>query len=464
MKSIQINKIIILASILVLSACDSSKTSSPGPKIPSPKDNGDPLVSMGRDLFFKETFNGNGRTCGTCHRAENNLTIDKAFIATLPKKDPLFVAEFVPALKENFENPKLMREFGLILENQDGFDDLANNFNMRGVPHVFAQGISIDSPDGPHTGWSGDGAPGDGSLRSFSTGAVIQHFTKTTQRRSGIDFRLPTEKELDALEAFQLTLGRQKELQLPLPLKNAFALRGQELFQNEGRCAGCHANAGANTGFGVVGNLNFNTGVENLPDQPADLSGELNPEDDGAGNPGNGAFNTPSLVEAADTPPFFHNNAVESLEAAVAFYNNDAFANSPAGQRLANTPGGRINLDATQIDAIAAFLRVINTLDNIREVNTMLTAVARNEYLSGEHPRDLVGRVGFDIDDAIMVLSSVGLHPKSVENLQDAKLLVSKAVDTPSSRIKLAKRAIKKWIKPRLILSSDSNAIRKRNY
>ena len=445
MKRFRLNPFILLSGVLLLAACDSPTTppTSPGGP-PPPTDPGDPVVSKGRELFFNETFNGNGRTCGTCHRAENNLTIDPAFIATLPKKDPLFVAEFVPSLKENFENPKLMREYGLILENQDGFNDLANNFNMRSVPHVFAQKVSIDSPQGPHTGWSGDGAPGDRSLRSFAMGAVIQHFTKTTQRREGIDFRLPTKKELKALEAFQLTLGRQTDLQLPLPLKNVVVLRGQELFQNEGRCSGCHANAGANAAFGAGGNLNFNTGVEDLPDQSADLSGELNPPDDGAGNPGNGNFNTPSLVEAADTPPFFHNNSVETLEAAVAFYNGDSFANSPAGQFINNSPGGRINLDATQIGAIAAFLRVINALDNIREVNAMLGAVTRNEYLSGEHPQDLINRVKYDIDDTIMVLSGAGLHPEAVATLQKARSLTVKAADKPSSRISLAKQATNK--------------------
>ncbi len=107
------------------------------------------LIERGRLIFFNETFNGNGRTCGTCHRAENNMTLDPAFIATLPDNDPLFVAEFNPALKENFENPRLMREFGLILENQDGLDRPADNFNMRGVPHVLAQRTSIASAAGP---------------------------------------------------------------------------------------------------------------------------------------------------------------------------------------------------------------------------------------------------------------------------------------------------------------------------
>src|SRR6185436_17435681 len=82
----------------------------------------DPLVRRGAQLFFKETFGGNGRTCGTCHRADNNLTIDPAFIATLPSSDPLFVAETNPALAK-LENPTLLRTRGLILENVDGFED-----------------------------------------------------------------------------------------------------------------------------------------------------------------------------------------------------------------------------------------------------------------------------------------------------------------------------------------------------
>ena len=34
------------------------------------------LVTQGEDIFFNETFDGNGRTCGTCHPATNNVTID----------------------------------------------------------------------------------------------------------------------------------------------------------------------------------------------------------------------------------------------------------------------------------------------------------------------------------------------------------------------------------------------------
>src|SRR5207249_736738 len=234
------------------------------------------LIAKGKNLFFNETFKGNGRTCGTCHRAEANLSINPAFIATLPPNDPLFVAEFNPDLKKNFENPKLMRQFALILENLDGFEDLEKQFVMRGVPHVLSLRTSVNSPQGPRTGWSGDGAPGDGSLRAGAT---------------------------------------------------------------------------ANLGGGNIGNANFNTGVETLPDQPADLTGELVPPDDGFGKPGDGTFNTPPLVEAADTGPFFHNNAIETIEGAVAFYDGESFNNSPAGHTLAaaDPEGVGIELDGTQI-------------------------------------------------------------------------------------------------------------------
>ena len=61
---------------------------------------GSDLVEQGRELFFNETFEGNGRTCGTCHRAENNFTIDPAFIATLPgaRELPLYYQTIAPLL------------------------------------------------------------------------------------------------------------------------------------------------------------------------------------------------------------------------------------------------------------------------------------------------------------------------------------------------------------------------------
>ncbi len=407
------------------------------------------LIVEGREIFFNETFDGNGRTCGTCHRAENNFTIDAAFIATLPDDDALFVAEFQPDLGANFENPRLMRQFGLILENLDGFSDLENVFTQRGVPHTLGLRASVDSPAGPRTGWSGDGAPLDGSLRAFSVGAVIQHFTLTLNRVPGVDFRLPTEEELDALEAFQFALGRQQDLNLPLELKGSVPRRGQEIFLDDslGKCNICHRNAGANATLGGQdgGNANFNTGVEDLVDQPIDQIGELVPPDDGFGVPGDGTFNTPPLVEAADTGPFFHNNSIETIEGSVAFYNGDAFNNSPSGQFLASIdPNGvGIHLEATQVVAVAAFLRVINALENIRaSVQLIEGGIGKRFALFGDLDEQ-IRIAAFEIEDAVMVLQGAGLHPEAVAHLEHAGRLADKARRSIFRKKRLAKQALR---------------------
>lgn len=421
----------LLGGMAWLAACETTPPAKP----PT-------LVEKGEALFFNETFAGNGRTCGTCHRAEDNFGLSPRFIASLPQSDPLFVAETQPALAKGFEAPAQMRAFALIRENLDGFSDLETVFTLRGVPHTLAMRTSVASAAGPRTGWSGDGAPGDGSLRSFAVGAVIQHFPKTTNRVAGVDFRLPTDAELDALEAFMLSLGRQEDLSLPLPLKGVVAKRGQEIFMDNtlGKCNACHFNAGANGDpaiFGPgAGNLNFDTGVEDVPDQPPDILGQpVPPPDDGLGVPGDGTFNTPPVVEAADTGPFFHNNTVETIEGAVAFYNGAAFNNSPAGVLIKQATGKGIELDATQVVEVAGFLRVINALENIR------AAIGRLEECEaskpGHTPCARLALALAETDDAIEVLDGGGLHPKAVQSLRRARAAITDAMNAPSKAASL---------------------------
>ena len=132
-------------------------------------------ICAGADIFFREDFEGNGRQCGTCHRAEDNFTISPAFIGTLPADDPLFIAELDSALA-TLERPQLLREFAMILENVDGTDDLANKFTLRSIPHTLSLATSLTptSPNSPpiqHTGWSSDGAPSDGVVDGLNDGS-----------------------------------------------------------------------------------------------------------------------------------------------------------------------------------------------------------------------------------------------------------------------------------------------------
>ena len=410
----------------------------------------DDLVVRGADLFFNETFEGNGRTCGTCHPAENNLTIDAEFIAQLPRDDPLFVAETEPALRKNFEIPVLMRGLGLILEN---------GFVMRGVPHLFAMKTSKSAPLGgedgttfppqDRLGWSGDGAPGSGTLREFAAGAIRQHFPRTLTRHAGSDFRFATDEELDALEAFQLFLGRDQDIADVglLEFSSPLVARGRDIFMATdtqgstvvaGKCQLCHVNAGATALVSPGNNLNFNTGAEDLPDHPADLLGRENhPRDggfgvslNGKGGLGNVTFNTPPLVEAADTGPFFHNNAVETIEDAVNFYNSRAFNESAAARDIVDpSTGVAIRLEATQVHAVAAFLRALNALENLRSASEFLRAAEFGDSEATARVA-LLRRARFDVEDAREVLSGGGIHPGVARRLKDIERKLDVAIFT----------------------------------
>jgi cytochrome c peroxidase len=417
----------------------------------------DKLISQGAKLFFEKTFNGNGRTCGTCHPASNNFTIDADFIATLPANNPLFVAEFNPALAQ-LERPQLMRQFGLILENLDGFSDPTNTFVMRGVPHTLGLQVSLerDTSQVPTpaemTGWSGDGSPGTGSLREFAIGAVTQHFTKTLARVEGNDFKLPKEHQLDAMEAFQLSLGRSADFNLTtITFTDANVNTGKSLFINGGgdplaggTCAFCHANAGALSAALQNQNRNFNTNVEDVVHPARSVQnfpkdGGFGRTDNGDGTFGNRTFNTPSVVEAADTAPFFHNNVVSTLEGIVQFYSGPEFNNPRA-------PAARFNFNQTQRDQIADFMRGVNTLQNIdvalRELQEIL---ANNGNPQGEQATRL--QTAFeDTQDAIDVLNQGGIFLAAVTHLTDARNLIAQAQfnTNPSQRRLLIQQAIAK--------------------
>jgi cytochrome c peroxidase len=419
------------------------------------------LIAQGRQLFLDEPFNGNGRTCGTCHSERNNFTIDPEFISTRPSSDPLFVAETNPALAD-LENPDLLRQFGLILVNADGFQP-ERGFVLRAPQPVLALSNSttpqdpsfgIDfstngrNPNPPERlGWGNDGAP----LRDFALVAIAQHAPKTLNRRAGLDFRIPTDEELDALAAYQLALGRQEDFDLPsLELKSPLARSGKALFLDSGNlfepgthknCNGCHFNGGGSAGMsfndqtpgfpdidGSPRGFNIGAGT-NANEIPLALALSL-PRDGGFGQIltmfgsfGNtddlpppfghlefAEFNSPPVVESADTGPFFHNHTVKDLESAVAFYGTPAFQNSL--QNSVTPVSISADPDDGEVQAIAAFLRVLNALENIR--SSINVAERGRRMTKTDDMRELAGLALTDTIDAMQVLSA-GALAKQVE-------------------------------------------------
>jgi hypothetical protein len=419
-------------------------------------------VCAGADIFFRETFDGNGRTCGSCHPVANNTTLDVPFISALGAtnpKDPLFVFESNPELRE-LETADL-RQFAAILENLDGFQDASQRFVSRSVSHVLSLATSLapDPADGTanppleRTGWSGDGAPGDGSLRAFLEGAIKQHFTKRLARRANVDFRLPSAEEAELTRTFQLSLGRLNELDLQqVRIEDAEGEEGRRVFLDpmRGRCNVCHFNAGAN--FIDTGkNRNFDSGIRDGSSVSFLTRGVVDGiglEDGGFGGAelehpnlqtfgianafGDGTFSPPPLIEAADTAPFFHNafrasdkfGAGGDIDGAVGFYATPAFRDSPGAKFLDQRFGAPLDLQPLDSAAIARFLRILNGAFNIDLASQRLHASSTLALRFNETRSDIQQRLlelaVVELDDALEVLSE-SIYPVAQEQLKNAK-------------------------------------------
>jgi len=414
-------------------------------------------ICAGGDIFARETFGGNGRTCTSCHPIGHNTTIDGPFVTALfaqNPNDPLFVFKNNPALAK-LESENGLFSSGNVLENVDGFEDPTRKFILRSVPHTLglSQTVSADAadpkttiPPGERTGWGGDGAPGDGSLRSFLQGAIKQHYTKTLARVAGVDFREATALELDLTNEFQRSLGRTRELDLTqVNLFDSVANLGRQVFldPNRGRCNFCHLNAGSNfqdTGKG----RNFDTEIRTAPAlgdigiladgtpvfdggfggvglaQP-NMNGLSADPNVGQKNAfGNGTFNTPSLIEAADTGPFFHNNAFflsSEIESAVFFYiDPGGFGASQAAKDMLPRFPNPITFTNDEGNAIGRFLRALNVAFNLDLAKQRLSA-ARTLFTrfggtnSGALQISLIKLADTELNDALTVLSHAPLQP-----------------------------------------------------
>ena len=293
-------------------------------------------------------------------------TCDPLFLAD--PTDPNFNPDLPPFDESNskkpaFEFPFLMKGRGLILENIKGFDVDEITGDLIEPPVFRAPPALINLEFSAPFGYNGNFA----NTQDFTVGAVIQHFPKTLNRVPGTDFRLPTQAELDDMEAFMLsntspedgkfkTSGAKSILSTSADKKaqdtSRREVRGRNLFSSKG-CTSCH-------GGTVLGGGNRNTGVEDLV-HPDPLL--LNPTvDTGSG----GQFQTFPLF-GLRKPALFHNNAIgnnttplpgetlrfTNLRDAVAFYVSPEF-------KASNTGGQVSAMTEAEIQDIAAFLEAIS--------------------------------------------------------------------------------------------------------
>lgn len=197
------------------------------------------LIDEGFRVFTEETFEGNGRTCGTCHVPETQYTIGPDDIRTMSGEAlDLVLASNVPGL----ENPTLVEELAIfntgpgVATEEFPEGPFRSPQQIGGLPSTTLDFFGVRQM----LGWDGTGSPSggfhhgnvdgdaDGTIRAFANGAIAQHATRSLNRiakttacpeldvndadavcNEPYDFRFATDAELDALDAFQRWLGRR---------------------------------------------------------------------------------------------------------------------------------------------------------------------------------------------------------------------------------------------------------------
>jgi hypothetical protein len=134
------------------------------------------------------------------------------------------------------------------------------------------------------------------------------------------------------------------------------------------------------------------------------------------------------LIEAADTGPFFHNNARgSSIEDAVAFYRSQEFNDSLIGSIM------KIQITPTDVNDIGAFLRALNAAENIRQIRKRVIHV--RDVRSSGNTAILTVAIR-DCQDALNDLQQrktgdpgtiTTLNPNAVQALQTIKLSLENA-------------------------------------
>src|SRR5262249_36710224 len=225
----------------------------------------------------------------------------------------------------------------------------------------------------------------------------------------------------------------------------ALANLGQNQFQavfGQASCNFCHQNAGA-TFIGTNTNGNVNTHVEDLPanEQPARLIDPTIPRDDGfTGGADLNTFNIPPLVESAFTPPFFHNNSINTIEGAVGFY-TFAFSSQFQGANTSFQP--EQGFTPTTIQAIASFIRVVGSLEKIHSTISLENR-ALDPSATTSQALELLGIAQAELGQGVTVLTQAELHPTAVVDMNQALGFIQQAINATSvtARNALIRKAI----------------------
>jgi cytochrome c peroxidase len=231
-------------------------------------------------------------------------------------------AELVSQGRAMFENPSLAKNG----ETCGGCHTVGTaNEGLGLTPHTDAGGKVIFARDPPTLIGAAKTAPfrwiGDvPTLRQMVVNTILNHFKDGVSQPAD-----KTAQQAAALEAYVSSI-KPPITRFDQGTMSAAAIRGEGLFQGKGGCAACHG------GPLFTDNALHNTLVPQRNGW----------NDTGAPQPP-GAFNTPTLRDIRNSPPYMHNGVFATLRDVVEFYN-------------ARSSIAPLNLTPQEIDDLVAYM------------------------------------------------------------------------------------------------------------
>jgi hypothetical protein len=303
------------------------------------------------------------------------------------------------------------------------------------------------------------------------------HAPKTLFRTRGVDFRLPTDEELDALTAYQLALGRQEDFNLPtLTLNSPLASHGKTLYLDSGdlfepghkNSNGCHFNGGGTAGMSFNSDTpgfpkidgsprGFNIGAgTNVNETPKALAlnlprrWRLRPDPDAfwvlrkhrrpAGRPSDTSSSRNSTARRWWSRPTRARSFTTTLwqtwsrrsRSMARRHSKTASRNGATPVTISGDPAD------SEVQAIGAFLRVLNALENIR--SSINVAERGRRLIDAADMRDAARLSLAEVVDAMEVLSAGALSSRDDPAVRTARvrLTVAQAALGAAERLKVA--------------------------
>jgi cytochrome c peroxidase len=294
---------------------------------------------LGERLFRSETFEGNGRTCATCHDPRNEFTVSPELVQARYELDPSH-----PLFRAVDSEDGQGHDYTKLLEHALFRVTIPLHPNVVWEDHPERRSITVwrGAPSIANVALSGpylqDGRAA--TLQAQALGAIDDHIEPG---------RRPLAKELDAIAAFESELYYPLRLRsiddtsdpLPkdpgfsIPVQSPAAQRGRDSF--ELRCLRCHGGELGQTPRAptpqftnvLVSDIN----ALNLPllrlafHQPdGTVVVAFTPDPGRAAITGDlrdlNAFDTPSLRGIKHTAPYFHDNSAATLPDVIQHYND----------------------------------------------------------------------------------------------------------------------------------------------